>query len=321
MAFVDYYETLGVAAGDPVSSIKRAYRKLARKYHPDVSEEPDAEQRFKAIGEAWSVLKDAERRAEYDALRAHIASGGNGAGAGRQRAHWSGDGAPGPEPFAGGFSEADASDFFREIFGARAAAGGRSGHAGPRRGEDAHVALSIGLQSAHDGATLPLSLSIPVYRSDGTVELSRKTLRVTIPPGTLDGRRLRLAGQGGAGTDGAASGDLYIEIAVEPDDRFTVEGRDVHGVVDVLPWQAALGASVDVATLGGSVRVSVPAGSSGGKRLRLKGRGTGAPNSGDHYVTLRVRVPAPSSDAERAAWAALRDACEHGADIAGQEAS
>ena len=320
MAFVDYYDTMGVAPDIEAAELKRVYRKLARQYHPDVSEATDAEERFKAIGEAWAVLKDPERRAEYDALREQIASGRAGGGAGRG-AGTASDGAPwrsgpgdGADPFAGGFTDADASDFFRDIFGARAAAGGGgfgSDRSGAYRGEDAHVGLSIDLATAFAGAQLPLTLRVPSADERGQVELSEKTLKVRIPPGTLPGRKLRLAGQGGPGIGGAPAGDLYIEISVEPDPRFTLDGRDVSAVLDIAPWDAALGARLDVPTLGGDVQLRVAEGSTGGKRLRLKGRGMPGDPPGDHYIVLRIRVPAPRDDDERAAWQALRDRHEN----------
>ena len=332
MEFIDYYDVMGVAPDAEPEAIKRAYRKLARKYHPDVSEESDAEGRFKAIGEAWAVLKDPERRREYDELRELHARGGfrpgagaNGGGGFRPPPGWGGasPGSDGRNAGRGGGTwqgeAADFSDFFRDIFGEAGYAGGgaRGGGArggfggGSRRGEDVHGALSISLQDAHDGASLPLTLRSQARRADGSVGIDEKTLQVKIPAGIVSGQRIRLRGQGGAGLDGGEAGDLYVEITIEPDARFALDGRDVTLVLPVAPWEAALGATLDVPTLGGGVRLNVPARSSGGKRLRLKGRGLPAGKggeAGDQYVVLRIELPQPDTDAQRALYEEMRRA-------------
>lgn len=326
MEFVDYYDTMGVAPDAPADEVKRAYRKLARRWHPDVSKENDAEARFKELGEAWTVLKDPERRAEYDALRAAHAAGatrgpgGDGRGGGfRPPPDWRSSAGvdPGTWRQDGG---ADFSDFFEEMFGRRAGgrgagtgAGGGPGGGFARRGEDVESAVVITLEQAYAGATLPLGLRVPVRRDDGSLDFDERTLRTRIPAGTTDGTRLRLRGQGGPGSGGAPAGDLLLAIEVRAHERYTLDGRDVGVTVDLPAWDAALGGSVRVPTLGGTVTLRVPAGSESGKRLRLRGRGLPGEPPGDQYATLRIvtRAPAgaaaPDADAVRAAWEALRD--------------
>ena len=316
MEFVDYYDTMGVAPEADADEIKRAYRKLARKWHPDVSEEPEAEERFKRLGEAWAVLKDPERRAEYDALRAAHAAGERAggfrpppdwrSGAGFDGGAWQGAGA------------GDFSDFFEEMFGRRAGGFGAGGPGGPGgggragggfalRGEDVSSGLAITLDEAYAGAEHALGLRVPVRRADGSVDFDERTLKVRIPPGTVDGAKLRLRGQGGPGVGGVAAGDLLLEIRVAPHPRFTLDGRDVNVTVDVAAWDAALGSRVAVPTLGGTVTLAVPPGSDSGKRLRLRGRGLPGEPPGDQYATLRLTVGgAPEGGDARAAWERLR---------------
>lgn len=329
MEFVDYYATMGVEPDASADDIKRRYRKLARRWHPDVSEEPEAEERFKELGEAWTVLKDEQRRAEYDALRAARAAGagrpGGAEGGYRPPPGWSsGAGIDPGEWQAQG--DGDFSDFFEELFGRRARprqTSGADASGGFRaRGEDVTSALSITLAQAFAGVTLPLSLRVPIRRADGSLDVEERTLSTKIPAGTVDGTRLRLRGQGGAGIGGAEAGDLYLEISVRLEERFLLDGRDIITNVDVLPWQAALGASLTVPTLGGDVALKVPEGSAAGRRLRLRGRGLPGSPAGDQYVVLRIVVPkiderpVAERDAIRAAWREL--AKLHGDEIAGE---
>ena len=317
MEFVDYYAIMGLEPAASAEEIKRTYRKLARRYHPDVSDADDAEERFKALGEAYAVLKDPERRERYDALRESRARGER-PGAGGFRPPPGGAAGAGPGNWQGGAWQgddaADFSDFFRDIFGEAAARRGRGHGEGPAggaradgggfrlRGEDVHSRLVISLQDAHDGARLPLSLRAPVRRDDGTLEVEERTLQVRIPVGVTDGQRIRLRGQGGPGIGEGEAGDLYIEIALAEDPRFELDGRDVTLVLPVSPWEAALGATIPVPTLGGEVRLNVPPRSSGGRRLRLKGRGLAGEPPGDQFVVLRVELPQPESDAQKALY-------------------
>ncbi len=289
MEFKDYYQTLGIARGASADDIKKAYRKLARKYHPDVSTEPEAETRFKEIGEAYEVLRDPEKRTAYDRFGKDWKAGQEF----RPPPDWD----PGAM-FGGGFSGEGFSDFFETLFG-----GGRRGGfggAGPRirRGQDHTARLAISLEDAYVGATRAITMPGAGPMQGG----APRRLNVKIPAGTVEGQRIRLAGQGGAGRGGA--GDLYLEITFEAHPVYTVDGRDVSLELPVTPWEAALGARVAVPTLGGNVDLSVPAGSQSGKRLRLRGRGLPAGSAGgkdgDQYVVLRIVTPEPSTEEQRA---------------------
>lgn len=315
MEFIDYYKLMGVEADASSDDIKRAYRKLARKYHPDVSKEEDAEGLFKSVGEAYSVLRDKDKRAEYDQLRAHAGSG---------QADFSPP--PGWQPGyqtggsgwqqSNGTSDADLSEFFREMFGDRAASagrarggpsrGGRGASAGSgsfsMRGENVDSTLTISLEDAFEGTSLPLSLRVPAWRADGTMSVDEKTLQVRIPKGVKSGQRIRLRGQGGPGIGEGDAGDLYIELTIAPHKRFQLEGRDVTFVLSVMPWEAVLGAQLMVPTLGGNVKLRIPEGSNSGRRLRLQGRGLAGKPPGDQYVVLRVDTPMPENDEQRALY-------------------
>jgi curved DNA-binding protein len=295
MKFVDYYKVLGVAPEASADDIKKAYRRLARKYHPDVSKEQNAEARFKEIGEAYEVLKDAEKRAEYDQLRRF---GGDGAEfrppPGWQRRSGGGD-------FEGtGFSE-----FFEAIFGRGHGGAQRGGASFKRRGEDIHYRLPVSLEEAARGGTRTITL--PVQEADARAGLreSSKTLKVTVPRGVTDGGKVRLRGQGQPGSAGA--GDLYLHIEFEPHPIYTVDGRDLRAVLQVAPWEAMLGARVEVPTLDGTVALSVPASARAGQRLRLRGRGLPGDPPGDLYVEIQIVVPTVATPAQRAAAEALRD--------------
>ena len=285
MEFKDYYDTLGVKADATDAEVKSAYRRLARKYHPDVSKEAGAEERFKAVNEAYEALKDPDRRKAYDQLRAGGYRGG--------------DPFRGPPPnwqrethFDGGAGEGDGdfSDFFESLFG-----GGRTGGArqGPRRGRDLHAHVAVGIENAWHGGRERISLR------DGHGE---RTLEVKIPAGILPGQQIRLAGQGYHGAHGGPRGDLILEIALREDGRFRLDGRNVLSTLPVTPWEAALGATVKVPTLGGDVELRIPAGSDGGRKMRLRGRGWPGQPPGDQIVTLEIRVPPASNDEQRALY-------------------
>lgn len=289
MEYKDYYKILGVARDASVEDIKRAYRRLARKYHPDVSKEPNAETRFKEVNEANEVLKDPEKRAAYDAL-------GSGWQAGQ-------DFRPPP---GGGFEQhefhfrpedmAQFSDFFASLFGR----GARGGQSRQRRGEDQNARLRISLAEAYAGTTRQLRLDEPVIGADGRVTARSRTLSVRIPAGVTEGQQIRLAGQGMPGIGGAPAGDLYLEIDLAPHPHFRVDGKDIHVQVPVAPWEAALGATIPVPTLGGSVNLKVPPGSQSGRRLRLKGRGLPGKPAGDELVELEIVTPPARNEEEKA---------------------
>jgi curved DNA-binding protein len=302
MKFKDYYQTLGVERAASVDDVKRAYRRLARKYHPDVSKEPDAEARFKEVGEAYEVLKDPEKRAAYDQLGANWRAGQDFTPPPGWESRF--DGGDLGRGFAGqGF---DFSDFFESLFGGSAGARGAGfapgrgprGHPRARRGADQHVRVRLGLAEAYAG--VERSLQVQSRAPDGGVKA--RTLRVKIPGGVTDRRQIRLAGQGQAGLGGGPAGDLYLEVVLDPHPMFSVDGRDVTVTVPVAPWEAALGATVEVPTLAGAVDLKVPAGSQSGRKLRLKGRGLGGASPGDQYVVLQIVNPPLDTDKARSLY-------------------
>ena len=290
VAFQDYYEALGVPRDASQDDIRQAYRRLARRYHPDVNKEPGAEDRFKQISEAYEVLRDPEKRERYDRFGVNWRAGQDVSGAaGFDRGFGAGDGSgEGQFDFGGG----DFSDFFDGLFGRRAGArGGRAGFEGySLRGGDIEAVLELGLEEAARGGRRWLSLG------DG------RSLEVDIPRGARDGQRIRVAGEGRPGLGGGPAGDLYLEIRLKPHSRFRVDGGDLYVDLPVSPWEAALGAEVPVPILEGNARVKVPAGSSSGRQLRLRGQGLPGNASappGDLYAVVTIRVPGKLSKKER----------------------
>lgn len=289
MEFKDYYQTLGVSREASADEIKKAFRKLARKYHPDVSKEPDAERRMTEINEANAVLSDPEKRAAYDQL-------GRGAAPGQEFR-------PPPGWDAGfefsnrGFSSGEAgdySDFFAELFG-RMGGGPRAqrGHGGGAslRGEDHHAKVVLGLDDTFTGATRQISLRVPRQDEQGRVQLVTRTLNVRIPQGVHEGQVIRLAGQGGPGIGGAAAGDLLLEVHFKPHARLRVEGRELHLTLPVTPWEAALGAVLGVHLPGSELKVRIPAGTQSGRQLRVRGKGIPASPPGDLLLDIQVVLP------------------------------
>lgn len=298
MKYKDYYATMGVPRTATEAEIKTAHRKLARKFHPDLNKEPSAEARFKEVGEAYQVLKDPEKRAAFDALGANLKDG---------------DEIRPQSPMSEGFeyrgagNGPDADDFFSDLFGTRQHAP-RHARTHDWPGEDHHAKISVILDDTYTGAQRTFTLQMPVVDAHGRVSHQTRTLDVSIPKGILDGQRLRLGGQGGAGSGKGAAGDLYLEVTVEKHPRYRVEGRDVTLDLPVAPWEAALGGEVVVPTPSGSVTLTVPAGSAGGRKLRLKGRGIPGNPPGDFYVALSIVLPAADTDAKKAAYNAMREA-------------
>jgi len=290
MEYKDYYQVMGVPRDAPQEDIKRAYRKLARKYHPDVSKEAGAEEKFKEVAEAYEVLKDPEKRKAYDELGSRWQQGEDFRPPpdwGEPEFEFRGEGFPGGgEAF---------SDFFESLFRRRAGASARGG-AVRMRGRDEHARIHIDLDDAFHGATRALTLHVPEQAPDGTVHARRKTLNVRIPKGVRPGQHIRLAGQGAPGLGGGDAGDLFLEVAFNPHPLYRVEGRDLHLDLPVAPWEAALGATVRVPTPAGAVEVKVPPNAASGKRLRLKGRGLPARTPGDLYATLGIVTPPAESD-------------------------
>ena len=292
MEFKDYYQTLGVERTATPAEIKTAYRRLARKYHPDVSKEADAEKRMQAINEANDVLSDLEKRAAYDRLGSAPGDGQDfqpppGWDAGFE---FSGAG------FGGG-GQADYSDFFANLFGQAGRGGGR--HV---PGEDRHARIFIDLADAYHGATRSITLQTPQVDAQGRISTVEHTLKVQIPRGVKDGQHIRLGGRGSPGRGDAPAGDLYLEIHFQPDPRYRVEGHDVYETLPVAPWEAALGASLEAPTPSGNVQVKIPAGSQTGRKLRLKGRGIPGEPAGDLYLVLELVLPPASTDKARALY-------------------
>ncbi|MDO8419053.1 MAG: DnaJ C-terminal domain-containing protein [Rubrivivax sp.] len=289
MQFKDYYQVLGVARDAPAEAVKKAYRQLARKYHPDVSKEKDASSRMSEVNEAYAVLSDPERRAAYDAV-----------GQGRRQGE---PFTPPPDwdagfefsgPGAEGMEAGDYSDFFAQLFG-RAGGGPRRRAAGSRfemRGEDHHAKIVLDLEDAWRGATRQVTLRSPQVDAQGHVSLQPRTLDVKIPAGVKPGQLIRLAGQGGAGHGGAPAGDLFLEVHFKPHPRFRIDGAHLVSDLPVAPWEAALGAVVPVALPDGStLKVRVPAGAQSGRQLSVRGRGLPGAPPGDLELLVRVVLP------------------------------
>lgn len=291
MEFKDYYEILGVGRDASPADIKKAFRRLARKYHPDVSKEPQAESRMKEINEAFAVLSDPEKRGAYD-------SAGQGFQAG-QEFHRPRDRQDGGEFSSRNFTDADAaafSDFFSELFGTRPGGGRTQGEARFRmRGEDHHARVSLDIEDAYRGAARTLTLRVPQVDGRGHVVMAERALDVRIPKGVHEGQLIRLSGQGMPGFDGGEPGDLYLEVQFSPHPRYRADGRDVYARLPLAPWEAALGAKVNAAVPDGTVEVRIPPNSQSGRRLRLKGRGIPGAAPGDLYLVLEVVLP-PAND-------------------------
>jgi curved DNA-binding protein len=297
MKFKDYYAILGVPRDASEEDIKKSYRKLARKYHPDVSKEPNAEARFKEMAEAYNTLKDPEKRAAYDQL-------------GQQRPgeefqpppEWStrfGDG-------AAMFDEMDLADLFAGLAGHRRGGGGPR----PRRGQDYEVAVPITLEEAFRGTEVGLDLTTTELDEQGRPRRVPRTIKARIPKGPVDGQVLRLTGQGGKGSNGGPDGDVYLHIALRPHRLYRPNGRDLYLDLPLTPWEAALGATVEVPTLAGTVNLKVPAGTRSGQQLRLSGRGLPKPEggAGDQYAIVQLVNPPSPSDRERSLFKELADA-------------
>jgi len=296
MDFRDYYKIMDVARDATQDEIKRVYRKLARKYHPDVSKEDDAEDRFKEVGEAYKVLKDPEKRAAYDQLGADWKAG--------QEFHRPPNWDTGFEFSGGDFTGGDAgaySDFFESLFGhgftSKPDSRDRAGF--HTRGEDHHARVLIDLEDAYQGATRAIVLRTPKLDSSGHVITTERTLNVNIPKGVKQGQRIRLSGQGSSGVGNGKAGDLYLKIVFKPHPMYRIEGRDIYLDLPVTPWEAALGATVKVPTPDGVVDLKIPAGTGHNRKLRLKGRGIPGKPAGDLYVLPQIALPDGNSEAAR----------------------
>ena len=321
MEYKDYYQIMGVKRDATQDEIKRAYRKLARKYHPDVSKETDAEQRFKEVGEANEVLKDPEKRAAYDQLGANWKAGQdfNAPPDWDAGFEFSGGGFTGGYGTAGRqhpqFDDVDASaysDFFESLFGQGFQQPGASSQGYQTQGgfhatgSDHHAKILIDLEDAMNGATRSISLHVPGVDASSHLTTKQRVLKINIPKGIKQGQHIRLSGQGNPGLGQGKAGDLYLEIEFNPHSIYRVEGRDVYLDLPVTPWEAALGAKVKAPTPAGAVDLKIKPGSSSGSKMRLKGRGIPASASsniaGDLYVILQVALPAANTDSEKAAY-------------------
>lgn len=309
MEFKDYYDILGVAPDADKAAIKKAYRRLARKYHPDVSSEHEAEAQFKAVSEAYEVLGNDERRAEYDQLRKYGSKGESFTPPPGWASAAGADG--GGFEFEGG----DFSEFFANIFGARGGQGQRSSRGytssedfNSMRGQDVEIDLPVFLEETLQEESKTLEYRLPHYGEAGRLDDIKKTLKVKIPEGVVDGQRIRLKGQGGPGFGNGASGDLYLRIKLVPHPLFDVIGKDLSITLPVAPWEAALGATMTVPTLIGKIKLSIKPSSQTGERLRVKGKGLASKQGqGDLYVILKVVMPDNLDAQAQKLWEQLRD--------------
>lgn len=308
MEFKDYYAVMGVEPTASLKEIKTAYRRLARKYHPDVSSEADAESKFKEVAEAYEVLKDTERRAEYDELRLHRNDPRFGRQQFDQQAY--NTGSQQWHNSAGGGAH-DFSDFFESFFGNRGSSAHNSSHRTSHgaRGQDLEMELPIFLEETLTEQTRSISYKIPTIDASGFPGAeTAKTLKVKIPAGVSDGERIRLKGQGAPGVAGGANGDLFLIIRIAPHPLFDIDGQNLQIVVPLAPWEAALGASVEIPTLTGKIALTIPAGSQSGQRLRIKGKGlVSKKGTGDLYAVLKVVMPAKPDEKTRALWQQLSE--------------
>jgi len=298
MKYQDYYATLGVARAATADEIKKAFRKLARKYHPDVSKEPDAEQRMQEINEANTVLSDPEKRAAYDQVGKTYQGGQDFQPPPNWDAGFEFSG-PGVNPQ----NAADYSDFFAELFGR---AGGFAGMRGARghgsqslRGEDHHAKIMLNIEDSLRGATRQLSLRIPKFDEHGRLAMEPRTLNVKIPKGIVEGQTIRLAGQGGPGNGDAPAGDLLLAAHFETHPLFHLEGRDLHMTLRITPWEAALGAVLPLSLPDGDIKVRIPAGAQSGQPLRVRGKGLPSNPPGDLILDLTVVLPAANTPKAR----------------------
>ncbi|WP_435979580.1 DnaJ C-terminal domain-containing protein [Psychrobacter sp. DM4] len=329
MAEKNYYDILGVKKDASDADIKKRYRKLVRQFHPDVSDDPDADNKIAEINNAYETIRDKDKRAEYDAMLDNpFASQGGAGGFGGQSAggqsgfRWEdmkdqfGDG----EAFGGGGFRFD--DIFSAFGrGARGSAGAQSsGTSGgfdqfgggfgaqDSKGQDQHAEISVDLASVYSGDDYSIKLNVPVRKPNGSVDYENKTLKIKIPKGITDGKQIRLAGQGAAGHGGGKNGDLFLKVKITHSDNIRLEGADVYQTLNIAPWEAALGDKVNVTTPTGTLGVSIPKNSKSGSNLRLKGKGIPAKHTGDLYLTLNIVNPEVNTDEAKQAYEQLKQA-------------
>ncbi|MDB5762213.1 MAG: molecular chaperone DnaJ [Herminiimonas sp.] len=310
MKYKDYYQALGVDRTASADDIKKAYRKLAHQYHPDVSKDPKGEEKFKEIAEAYAMLKDPEKRQEYDSLGRRPAGEsftpppdwqqyyGGGAGAGAS---------------ASAFDDVDLADILNAFrSGGRSDGRGRGRASFPIPGENYEVSVSVPLEKIYSGGETNVTVELPEYDEHGLPHRVSHTFRVTIPKGAVEGQRLRLAGKGGPGRNGGKPGDLYIVLAIAPHPLYRVSGRDLYLDLPLAPWEAVLGAAVEIPTLGGNVELNIKPGTSSGQRLRLAGRGlpSSGGGAGDLYAVTQIEVPRKVSKREQELYQQLAAASD-----------
>lgn len=302
----NYYEELGVSRDAAADEIKKAYRKLARKYHPDISKETDAEAKMQAINVAYDTLSNPEKKAEYDQMLDHP-QGFSNFGQGNQ------SGFDGSQFYRQ--SSGDGADYsgFEDLFGRFGSGFGGGQQRSQRqqrshRGEDQHASIQIDLEIAYHGSTQQITLQIPTYNVYGEPEVQRKTLEVKIPKGMKEGQQIRLNGQGQSGINGGENGDLYIEIQYKDTDRIRVEGADVYQTIDVSPWEAGLGQSIEVNTPAGQLKVNLPKNAKNGQQLRLKDKGIPNKTAGHLYLIINIVLPPAHSEQEQQAYQQFADA-------------
>ena len=292
MKYKDYYQILGLERTATAAQIKAAYRKLAHKYHPDVSKDPAGEERFKEVAEAYATLKDPEKRAEYDQL-------------GQRRP---GENFEPPRDWQNQFHESgaafddvDLSDLLAAMAAARHGRGRRAGEPLKKAGQDYEAKTEVSLEQVYAGAEVDVTLAVPEYDAQGLAHRVTRTFRVRVPKGLQDGQRLRLAGKGGPGIGGGKNGDLYIMMVLAPHPRYRVSGRDLYTDLPLAPWEAVLGGAVQVPTLGGTVELTIPPATMAARRFRLARRGLpGADGEhGDLYAVVRIEVPKTVDAEER----------------------
>ena len=300
MKFKDYYAVLGVDRDSGQDQIKNAYRKLARQYHPDVAKEPEAEERFKEISEAYQTLCDPDKRQAYDALGRHRPGEEVQPSAEWETRYWQ----------QGGPQEVDLADLFEQMGFRTAARSGRGARDFAIRGQDLEVSTELSLEQAAHGAEVSFTLSVPVQRPDGRIERQPQTGRIRVPAGVIDGERLRVPGRGGPGHGGGAAGDLYLAIHLEPHRLFRAVDHDLYLELPLAPWEAALGAEVSVPTLDGPVTVTVKPGMRSGQKLRIGGKGLPhrRVGAGDLYGVIQIVMPPHCSERELELYRELRAA-------------
>ena len=317
MAEKNYYDILGVKKDASDADIKKKYRKLVRQYHPDVSDDPNADNKIAEINNAYETLRDKDKRAQYDAMLDNPFAGQGGAGGFGGFDGQSAGGQGGfrwediKDQFGDGQAFGDGGFRFDDIFsafgrGARGSAGGQAGGrtqgsgfeqfgggfgAQDNKGQDQHAEIAVDLASVYSGDDYSIKLNVPVRQPNGSVDYENKTLKIKIPKGITDGKQIRLAGQGSAGIGGGKNGDLFLKVKIRHEPNIRIEGADVYQTVNITPWEAALGGKINVSTPAGTLGVTIPKNSKSGSNLRLKGKGIPAKQAGDLYLTLNIVNP------------------------------